>query len=379
MKSLASLTISVLILCLLASSSSAAFTNIYVFGDSLSATDDTITPAPGSTEPASFHGLRWSNGRVWVEVLAQLQGIILYNTNNKSYFDHNSSILKSEINSFPVADATNSLFVVWVCNADTFDAAQNKYNSSQWNNAINLAMANHLNIITNLYYSKGARTMLLPNAVDISKIPAFNGSANIDYLPLTSTMSSGCLNYNAALSNTINQAKSLCPDLKIYTPDFFSLMNDVLTNASKYGLTNALDDNGLSIDAYSDVNIISLNISNCPGTNYIFWDQQDPSAKLHYTMGGIANAMLSPPVITSITRVNGSNRLDIASLPVATVDATNCLVLYATNLNQTVWQTNLPGFTSLTATQTNYVPILGQQCFYRIKSNLAFHWPWVWP
>ena len=50
----------------------------------------------------------------------------------------------------------------------------------------------------------------------------------------------GCVDYNIRFSNTISQAKALCPSLKIYAPDFFTLLNNVLANAAAYGLTNAL-------------------------------------------------------------------------------------------------------------------------------------------
>jgi phospholipase/lecithinase/hemolysin len=370
-KSLIPFTLAVLLLCLLAPSSSAAFTNIYVFGDTLSATTNIVgkTNAPGGQY---FYGQRWSNGRVWVEALAQMQGMTFRHANNNSYYDHNSTLLANEVTGFSATDATNSLFVVWVCNADTFDVASitPPPNTTYWNNQIAIFTNNHIKIITNLY-SKGARALVLPNAVDISKIPAFNRGD-------TAGMSSGCVAYNAAFSNMVNRVRILCPNLKIYTPDFFSLLNSVIANAQVYGLTNVLD-NGFSIDAFNDPNLDPLSISNGPGTNYIFWDDKNPTAKLHFTMAGVANALLSPPVITSITPTNGSNRLDLASLPVATSKATNCFVLFATNLNQIVWQTNLPGFSSTNTTQSVTVPAGGPQRFYRLRSNLAFPWPWVWP
>ncbi len=31
-----------------------------------------------------------------------------------------------------------------------------------------------------------------------------------------------------------------CPGLTIYEPDFFSLLDNILTNAAAYGVTNAL-------------------------------------------------------------------------------------------------------------------------------------------
>src|SRR5208283_898248 len=94
---------------------SAAFSSLYVFGDTLSASADTNTvhPPPGPSNPTDFYGLRWSNGRVWVEVLAQRQGLTLKTNNNYSYYAHNSTLTVTDVNNFSApSDATNDLFVV---------------------------------------------------------------------------------------------------------------------------------------------------------------------------------------------------------------------------------------------------------------------------
>ena len=108
---------------------------------------------------------------------------------------------------------------------------------------------------------------------------------------------------------------ALCPGLAIYTPDYFTLLNNVLTNAAYYGLTNALSPQGFSIDAYSDFAIVNLTL-NGPGTNYIFWDPQDPTAMLHEIMADVAQQLISPVQISWLALFNGSNRLDVANMPV---------------------------------------------------------------
>ena len=223
----------------------ADFSSFYVFGDGLSATAD--NPSAGSL----YYGQRFSNGRVWVEVLAQRQGLTYDASKNDSYYDHNSSTLVTEINNFKAPpDVANDLFIVWVCNADTFDAASDHDTPAQWTLANTVSQSNHLLIITSLY-AKGVRTLIMPNAVDISVIPAYNESN------LTNVMHNGCIAYNVAFSNTINQAMALCPGLTIYTPDYYTLLNNVLTNAANYGLTNALY-HGYSIDALDDPRIFNL-------------------------------------------------------------------------------------------------------------------------
>jgi len=319
----------------------AAFKSLYVFGDGLSATADVTAP-----QNQWFYGQRWSNGRIWVEVLAQRQGLVLSNANNNSYWDHNSSNLVTQIKSFAApADVTNDLFIVWVCNADTFDAGSVALNSQNYlypTNANLLSQTNHLQIITNLY-AKGVRTLILPNSVDLSKIPSFNAGK------ASTNIHSGCVDYNIRFSNTINQARALCPGLKIYTPDFFTLLNNVLTNSAAYGLTNALSSKGYSIDAYDDPNIVTLTLTNA-GTNYIFWDAHDPTAKFHEVIADIAQQLISPVRISGITVFNGSNRLDVVNVPVGL----NGFVEGCTNLLPANW-ISATNITSITTTQSVFV------------------------
>jgi phospholipase/lecithinase/hemolysin len=337
MKRLFQSAIGVLFLGLAVLPAQAAFTSLYIFGDALSSTAD----GTGSL----YYSGRDSNGRVWVEVLAQRQGLTYDASKNNSYYDHNSAITVTDVNNFTApADVANDLFIVWVCNADTFDAAQVPDNSAQWQAAINQSQTNHLQIITNLY-AKGVRTLILPNAVDISEIPAFNAGTT-----LTSVEHAGCVAYNVALSNTIKQARTLCPGLTIYAPDFFTLLNNVLTNSAAYGLTNALSAKGLSIDALTALYTTQPVQLNGPGTNYVFWDNQDPTAETHAVIADVVQQIISPVQVSQITALNGSNQMVVANMPVGLngfVDAT-------TNLTQPSW-TVVQNITSTSTTQSVFV------------------------
>lgn len=212
--------------------------------------------------------------------------------------------------------------------------------ATQWQATNILSQANHLQIITNLY-AKGVRTLILPNVVDISEIPLFDAGS------LAAVMHAGCVDYNIRFSNTISQAKALCPNLKIYAPDFFTLLNNVLTNAAAYGLTNALY-KGYSIGA---AEIISpLTVTNNPGTNYIYWDATDPSAKFHAVIADVVQQIISPVQIGQITALNGSNRLDVANVPVGL----NGFVDTTSNLAPANW-TLVQNITSTNTTQSIFV------------------------
>jgi len=342
----------------------AAFTNLYVFGDTVS----TTTTSPGGT---SYYGNRYSNGRIWIEVLAQQQGLTYDPNKNTSYYDHNSADLITELSSFSPTSATNSLFIVWVVNADFVDDIANdspyaSNNITAWNNSINQSLANHFKVITNLYFAKNVRSLILPSAVDITKIPGYTylSSAEKTFIRLR------VVAFNAAFSNTVNQAKAACTNLTIYAPDMFTLLDNVVSNAASYGLTNSLDGNGQSIDALSDTSLANKSLSG-PGTNHIFWDYLDPSAKFHSVIADITQQLISPVQISNITALNGSNRLDLVNIPVGQ----DGFVDGITNLTQTIWTTNKANITSTNTSESVFISNNSPTWFYRLRFPYSWHWP----
>ena len=271
---------------------------------------------------------------------------------NNSYFDHNSSLTLADVNNFTAPpDVANDLFVVWVCNADTFDAATAVVSDNNQNPTYRLnefisfnmvAQTYQFQIITNLY-AKGVRTLIMPNAVDISTIPTYNqGNA-------TAVLHAGCIDYNARFVATINQAKAACPSLNIYTPDYYTLLNNVLTNAAYYGLTNALS-GGFSIDALDDLYANPPVNLNGAGTNYIFWDPKDPTAKFHEIIADVAQQIISPVQISKLAVFTGSNRLDVVNMPLGL----NGFVLGCTNLSAGGWA-SVTNFNSTSLNQSFFV------------------------
>jgi phospholipase/lecithinase/hemolysin len=341
-------------------SAQAAFTNLYVFGDGISTTTNNQSTGP------LYYGKRYSNGRVWVEVLAQRQGLTYDPNKNWSYFYNSSTTMLANVSSFPApSNVSNALFVIWVNCADLwFPATYSGTTMSQWTKAINQAQTNHYNAVISLY-AKGARTLIMPNAVDISTIPEFNHSDNVNFIHLR------CLDYNIAFSNTLNRIRASCPNLKLYTPDFFTLLTNILAHPANYGVTNALGD-GKSIDAMDAFNYGFPNAAtNGYGTNYIFWNNDNPTAMVHAWMANTAQQLISPARISQITVLIGSNRLVMANVPVGQYGQ----VIGRTNLVRGNWTTNVNNITTTTTTQTVYVTNSGPQRFYRLK----FLYSWTWP
>jgi hypothetical protein len=335
----------------------AAFSSLYVLGDGVCSTTDNPQGGP------LYYPNTYCNGRVWVQVLAQRQGLTYDASKNKSYFGHYSSFLAADVSQFSAADATNSLFLIWVNNADFVWDMLYIYpslNPAAWNDAVNSSLANHSQAIAALY-AKGIRSLVLPNAVDITKVPYYGGLASSP--ADRSFIRQRVADFNAAFAAMLNQARSSSPGLTIYAPDFFSLLDDILANAGSYGLINP------GIDALEDPNLTDYSL-NGPGAYYVFWDYQDPTAKAQEVMADVAQQLISPVKISDLTSLNGSNRLTVATLPIGL----NGFVDGRTNLALGNW-TQRTNFNSTSATQAIFVPASGPRQFYRLRFPFAWSWP----
>jgi len=342
------------------SSLCAVFTSLYAFGDGVC----TTTNGPGG---AYYYGNRYCNGRVWIEVLAQRQGLPYDANRNWSFFGHHSLNLVTIVHRFVAPpDAGRSLFVVWVCNADfvyaiTQYAPYTTNNLAIWTNAINQSLSNHLSAIQ-ILYGKGVRTLVMPNAVDLTRVPFYVGLSASN----KSFIRQRIVDFNFGFAIKLNEARALFPDLTIVSPDFFTLLEDFLAHPADYGLTNALL-GGQSIDALSDSALTDKSL-NGPGADYIFWDYLDPSARAHATMADLTQQLLAPVRIAALVPLVNSNRLDLANLPFGQ----SGFVEGSANLVNWSSAQTIPGTNSL---EMILVPADGDSQFYRLRFPFAWSWP----
>jgi phospholipase/lecithinase/hemolysin len=348
----------------------AAFSSIYIFGDGVSTSTNNTSPYPSAT---NYYGQRYSNGRVWVEVLAQRQGLGAnsitttnwsYSSNNWSYLGDYSSDLVKNVGSFKApTNATNALFVVWVNDADfTSDVINCATNINLWTNAMNLSLTNHFVAVTNLY-AKGARTLVMPNAVDISKVPEYSGYGSNQLAFIRQQIT----NFNTAFTNTLmNRLRTNCPGITIYVPDFFSLLDNMLTNAAAYGLTNA---GNYALNQNPPGILTNLSMTG-PGANYIWWDGEDPTARAHEVMADVAQQLISPVRISQLKLLDDDIQLNVANMPIGL----NGFVDGNTNVVFTNWATQA-NFNSTNATQAIFVSASGTPWFYRLRFPYAWSWP----
>lgn len=333
----------------------AAFSSLYVFGDGVCTT--TASPNP----PSLFYGSRYCNGRVWVEVLAQRQGLTLSSSQNESYFGQTSTNLLDDVSSgsftLPVA-ATNWLFVVRVCDADFVGDIENlPINSATWNKFINGSLTNHFRVVTNLY-AKGARTLIMPNAVDLTMVPQYYENEDKTFIRQK------IAEFNTALATTVaNQIRARCPGITIYIPDFFALFDSMLASPATYGLVNPTPGCNAILDGYTS-------LSSGLGVSYIFWDDTDPTAKAQAVMADVAQRMISPATIRNVVSLGASNRLDVVNVPVGL----SGYVEGRTNVVTGSWS-SATNFNSTSVSQAIYVPTSGPRRFYRLRFPFAWTWP----
>jgi phospholipase/lecithinase/hemolysin len=350
-------------LCLLVvfgvTQSRGAFNSLYIFGDGVSTTTN-----QNSSTPERYYEKRFCNGRVWVEVIAQWQGLSYDSNKNWSYFGHYSSNLKTNVQTFEApADASNALFVVWVNNADfvnnlgTIFPPYGPDKIAPWTNALNQSLTNHANAIQTLY-NKGARTLLMPNAVDMTKVPQYAGlsAANKTFVRLRT------LEFNTNFTAVLSNATATLPGLQIIQPDIFTLLDQIHANPTNFTLI---------VPALAPTDYAwgyGYTVTSGPGTNFVFWDAFHPTAKFQMYIAEKAQQLLSPARISDITSVNTSNQLNMANLPVGR----DGVVEVSTNFLN--WST-AANITSTNLNQSIMVNAPGEHGYYRLRFPFLWSWP----
>ena len=355
---------------LLTQDAGAGFSSMYVFGDSLSATSGgglEYPPPPGASFANYWEG-RFSNGRVWVEYLAAQQGIPFETNNNFSSFGHNSGTVFNDItygNYYPPPDIATSLFVIWSVSSDCFTYGMITADSNEWSWAISNSMQ-RIGAVVDLLYGQGVRTMVMPNAVDISRVPFFTytltnqTSATNDLTTYLEALRADIQRFNAAFAVEMDRARANHPGLSLYSPDFFTQFNFLLDNPGLYGVTKT------EIDALEDPALTDKSF-NGPGANYLFWDYLHPTTKVHAAVADFVLQSLAPPGprIAAFMRAGASNRFDFVNLPIGHT----AVLESATNLgNSVTWATNA-SLSITAATQTLFLSTngLGKTRFFRLK------------
>ena len=267
--------LSFMVALILSAQSSEAVNELYVFGDSLSDMGMVFRASGGQYPPGStyFQG-RYSNGKVWVEYLADRLKLPPERVTN---FASGGATTRSDRNSIvpgllaQVQSWTNSqkpanphaLYVLW--------AGANDY--LQGVNNANIPVENVAGAIASLA-GVSAKNILLANLPDLGQLPATRTGANSARLTALTQA------HNQGLRRAVKVLSQQHSGLKIATLDANALYREAIASPAKYGLTNV-----------TGACLSGGGVCGSPD-RFLFWDGIHPTTAAHRILGEAAFALV---------------------------------------------------------------------------------------
>lgn len=283
------------------------FSNIFVFGDSLSDQGQLFDLTGGAfpPQPPYFQG-RFSNGPVWIEGAAPRLGLSTSLENNFAFGgatsgtdNYNDALLGAdlpgvtdELNGFlqglggQAADP-EALYVVWAGSNDFF------LDLSDPSAVITDAVTNIANIVGTLE-AFGAQHVLVMNLPDLGQTPYGISSGLAPQLTyLTQT-------FNSALSGTLDLL-----GLDATQIDVFSRFQQIVADPAAFGLTN------VTVAAFDGAGVVAD-----PATS-LFWDSVHPTAAGHALIADLVFEKLTDEAVASIDveGITTTPNLQVENLP----------------------------------------------------------------
>ncbi|OYV07058.1 MAG: hypothetical protein CFE26_03055 [Verrucomicrobiales bacterium VVV1] len=264
----------------------------------------------------------------------------------------------------------SALFVVWCNNADfvsfTQIAPSPPYVSSQipqWTTLMNQSIDRHKTAINTLY-TKGARTIIMPKAVNIAATPyySFLGSTNKLFIKARTD------EYNIAFDAAIIAHVATKPGLIVYRPDTSALFEQALATPSAFGLTNTT---GYALSVVANQVAVG---PNSPGSTYLFWDDTHPTARFQMHLADLVQQMISPVKVNGISRSGNTSQLTIANIPLGRQGIVEGSSSLQPPWNQDVTFTqpfSAGGSTTGSVNATSTAP----SRFYRVSFPVVWTWP----
>ncbi len=290
--------------------SALSFTFLVTFGDSYTDTGN----FPSS--PPNYWNGRFSNGPLWVEDLSVMLGSYYDPANNYAVSGSEANELGVAIANFPgTSDSANVLFAIWSGNNDFANHLNIGVNDAGWDSQINWIVSS-LMTASDLLYQKGARNLVLFNQLDVTRCPDILHGYSASF---RSYIRGKIQIFNSRLAAAIPGLLNTHPGLQVFLFDIYSDFNYLLDNYASYGFTQA------TIGAINDPNLADTSFTG-PGANYVFWDDQHPTAKTHALIAGWVASVLPtppPPTIAIATPQNGAQFTAPATLQVSADVAPN--------------------------------------------------------
>ena len=281
----------------------ATFTQMYVFGDSISDPGNTFNATLQATgtglPPFPYFNGRFSNGPNWVDYLAEdlnlnptpytaltpttipTQGINFAfggaTTGTANTFNPNLPGLQQQIGAFTSLIPTNqsanpdALYVLWAGANDYLPTQSTTFTPFTTPTTTIGNLSSALSSLAAL----GAKNFLVVNLPDLGNLP---GTRNT---PISSSLTALTNLHNTSLAATVNTfSQTPSSNFNIKLLNVNSLLNDAISNPANYNLTNVTE--------------ACINNLNCVAggqtvqNQYLFWDNIHPSTVSHQQIAGLA-------------------------------------------------------------------------------------------
>jgi phospholipase/lecithinase/hemolysin len=290
------------LLSVLASSAYASsFSNIYAFGDSLSDVgNDFIASAHTIPGPPYANG-QFSNGPVWVKDLAASLGLPPITASlaggtdyafggaisgNLPFLSAGFGDLPYQLSTFKTANPNfaangNGLYTIWIGANDLSDIPTT---ATKAQIATDLkAIVTNVDTAISTLATDGAKNFLVVTVPDLGKTPEAiaNGPKGVAAASLLSA------EFDIGLTSSLS-AFSADPFLNLKVLDTYSLVDSIVAQPGKFGLTDVTDPCLTGEVLYSGG-------TPCANPNqYLFWDQLHPTAAGHAIVAADAFQVLAP-------------------------------------------------------------------------------------
>lgn len=264
----------------------ARFSTAYVFGASLDDTGNSCNLSTLACPPAGYATGRYSNGPLWVELVAQRYGasVAPARTGGTNYayagartgpIAGTSQLVPNmvqQVDQFLAAPASatgnraTALFIVdaaTVGNDITDALVQGITNPSAAVTIVNGSVANTVSIVNRLY-TAGARNILVANSTDIGRTP------QVRALGATAIAGASALSaqFNAGLAAQLPAIRTASPGLNLVLLDLGALTNEVFAAPATFGFTT------LTAPCF-----VSPAVATCTTPDaFFFWDAFHPTA-----------------------------------------------------------------------------------------------------
>jgi outer membrane lipase/esterase len=270
----------VLVMIATSQASAQQFTNMVVYGDSLSDTGRAYALSAGTQPPSPpyFMG-RFSNGPLWVERLAPDLGFTHNTATNFAVGGARSGatgsipgtgVLSQVQQSAAVPLNASSLIVVWVGANDYLNAPA----------AATIApTVGNIATAVGTVRARGGINFLVPNLPDLGKTPGGAATGQGASLGTLTQL------HNTALANAMRSVEA-ASGAHITVLDIYGLFNDVIANPALYGVTNT------TVPCITPLGPTGTCSTAAAAAASVFFDPIHPTATAHQFVSDFAAATL---------------------------------------------------------------------------------------